>query len=310
MNRFLRVVLCLGACLPAEAASIGTAANAVIPAEVQQIIAIDYRQLNNSPTALALKTRVLPEPLKQLESALRSAGISPDREVEQLTFASFRTPKEGLRIVGIAQGQFSAQKVRLRMKKKKVAAQRYRGAALYAMGNGMSMTLLDDYTMLFGEPSAVKAALETRDGERPSLNSNSQVREMIADVESGAVWSVLDAAGTQNMMKSVLGEAARLADFGVIKDRFLGSRYTMDFTRGVDFDLNVLTSDNFTAATLSSLLKATMLYKKMNGSEPERAALEDVTVDSDNGSLKLHFKSDDARFQALLQTDLFAAVSR
>ena len=35
--------------------------------------------------------------------------------------------------------------------------------------------------------------------------------------DTGAVWSVLDAAGTQNMMRSTLGEAAALADFDTVK---------------------------------------------------------------------------------------------
>jgi hypothetical protein len=35
-----------------------------------------------------------------------------------------------------------------------------------------------------------------------------------------------------------------------------------------------------------------------------------MTVDSDSSSLRIHYKSDDNQFQALLHSDLFAAVSR
>ena len=54
MKRSLYAVLVLVLALPAFAATLGTAANAVIPSEVQQIISVDYRQVNNSPTAMAL----------------------------------------------------------------------------------------------------------------------------------------------------------------------------------------------------------------------------------------------------------------
>src|SRR3954464_9201431 len=74
------------------AAALGTSARAVIPSEVQQIISVDYRTLRNSPTALSLKERVLPENLKQFEIALKSAGVKED-DVDQLTFALFRTEK-------------------------------------------------------------------------------------------------------------------------------------------------------------------------------------------------------------------------
>jgi len=66
------------------------------------------------------------------------------------------------------------------------------------------------------------------------------------------------------MMRSALGDASKIADYDTLKKRLLGSRYTMNFNSGVNFDLAVVTSDSLTAATLSSLVKAGMLYKKMN----------------------------------------------
>ncbi len=110
-------------------------------------------------------------------------------------------------------------------------------------------------------------------------------------------------------MRSALGEASGLADYDTIKKRLLGSRYQMNFANGVNFDLDVLTSDSMTAATLSSLVKAGMMYKKMNASPVEKVAMDSMTVDSDDSNLQLHFKTDDKKFQSLLHSDLFAAVS-
>jgi hypothetical protein len=90
----------------------------------------------------------------------------------------------------------------------------------------------------------------------------------------------------------------------------LGSRYSMNFSNGVNFDLDVVTSDSVTAATLSSLLKAGVMYKKMNATPIEKVAMDSLTVDSDSSNLQLHFKTDDKKFQTLLHSDLFAAVSR
>jgi hypothetical protein len=84
----------------------------------------------------------------------------------------------------------------------------------------------------------------------------------------------------------------------------------MNFQNGVNFDLDIVTSDSMTAATLSSLVKAGVLYRKMTATPVEKAALENVSVNSDSSNLQMHFKADDKQFQSLMHSDLFAAVSR
>jgi len=78
----------------------------------------------------------------------------------------------------------------------------------------------------------------------------------------------------------------------------------------VKFNLNVNTSDAFTAATLKTLLQAGVLYKKMNATAAEKVALENLVVDSDSGALKLKFETDDRKFVSLVNSDLFAAISK
>jgi hypothetical protein len=290
--------------------ALGSSARTVIPSDIQQIISVDYRALKNSDTAMALKQQVLPPSLKEFEGALRGVGIDPDKDVEQLTFASYRLGKQGVRIVGVAQGQFPTALVLKKMRLSKVRPMKLRNSNIYPMPAGMQMTFLDDNTLLFGDSGAVRGALDARDGYSYTLDSNSQIADMMGEVESGTVWSVLDQQGTQNMLHSALGDAAGLADYDTVKKRILGSRYTMNFQNGVNFDLDVLTSDSVTASTLSSLLKAGMLYKRMSATPIEKVALENVTVNSDSSNLQMHFKSDDKQFQSLLHSPLFAAVSK
>jgi hypothetical protein len=230
--------------------------------------------------------------------------------VDELTFVAYRHPRQGLKIVGAAQGVFQTKLVFRKLQLQKIKPAKYRDASIYPMADGMQMTFLDDSTLLFGDSSAVRGSLDARDGYLQTLDSNPDISNLIPDVESGAVWSILDQKGTQNMLMSALGDASRLADYETMKKRVLGSRYTMNFSNGVNFDLDVVTSDSVTAATLSSLVKAGVLYKKMTASPVEKAALEDVTVNSDSSKLQMHFKADDKQFQSLMHTSLFAAVSR
>ena len=85
------------------------------------------------------------------------------------------------------------------------------------------------------------------------------------------MWSLLDQKGTQTMMKSVLGEAAQLADYDTVKNRMKSARYTMDFSNGVRFDMAVVMSDTMTAATGATLMKGVAMLKKHQGRRWRRA---------------------------------------
>jgi hypothetical protein len=289
---------------------IASSARAMVPSELQQLIGVDYRALKDSPTAQALKDKVMPQNLKDLETALKGIGISSDRDLDQLDFASFRTEKKGIQTIGVAQGSFSAKAVLKKMKLKKISGVKYGTATIYPMDSGLVMTFLDDNTLAFGEEASLKSALDTRDGKRPSLDSNPVMSEQMAAVDSGPLWSVLDQQGTQAIMMSAMGDAAgKVGDYDSLKKRIQASRYTMSFQTGVNFDLTVQTADSMTAATLSTVLKGVILYKKMGASKDEKTAYDSATVDSDGSNLQLHFKSDDQKFQALMSTPLFTAVS-
>ncbi len=306
--------LCLASLLLCATAGfampIASSARAMVPSEVQQLIGVDYRALKDSPTAQALKDKVLPQNLKDLETALKGVGISSARDLDQLDFASFRTDKKGIQTIGVAQGSFSAKAVLKKFKVKKITGTKYGNYRIYPMDSGLVMVFLDDNTLAFGEEASLKSALDTMDGKRPSMDSNPVMTEQMTDVDGGPLWSILDQKGTQAMMFSAIGDAAsKVPDFDNLKKRILASRYTMTFQNGVNFDLTVQTADSMTAATLSTLLKGVILYKKMSASPIEKTAYDSATVDSDSSNFLLHFKSDDQKFQSLMNTPLFAAVS-
>jgi len=293
----------------AYAMPLNSSARTCIPADLLQLISVDYRALKDSPTAMALKQQLMPDNIKQFEDALKGIGIDPDKDVDTLTFASFHSGKQGVKNIGSASGSFSAKAVLKKMKLQHFTPKKYGMADVYPMDGGFIMTFLDDNTLLFGDSTALHAALDVRDGKTLSLDTNGDMADMMPNVESAPVWSILDQQGTQNMMHSALGDASRIADYETIKKRLLGSSYTMNFNSGVNFDLTVVTSDSVTAGTLSSLVKAGILYKKMNATPAEKIAVDNTTVDSDSSNLQLHFKANDQQFQSLMHSDLFAAVS-
>lgn len=304
---------CLILAAPVFAAQLGGDARSAIPRDLQQLIVVDYRAMQNSPAAMQLKSRVLPPEIKQLEQALKSSGLNENHDVDQLAFAAFRLNGSGdfTRTVGVAQGQFQVADIMANFRKHKVKAALVRTNRVYPMANsGMVVTFLDQTTMVFGATDAVRAALDARDGLAQSLLNNSTMLDMMQSVDTEPLWSILDQKGTQTMMHSVLGDAAQLADYETVKKRLLSSRYTMNFQNGVKFNLDVITPDTFTAATMSSLLNAAALYKKMSGTPTEKQAIDNTRIDSDSGKLEVRFSASDSQFASLLQSPLFQSVVR
>jgi hypothetical protein len=299
--------------LPAFAAELTSDARGAIPHDVQQLVVLDYRAMQNSEAALQLRDRVMPPDLKQFDDALRKSGINDNHDVDSLAFALYRLPgkTDQLETVGIAQGQFDVEDLLASFKKQHVKATVVRTNHVYPMGKtGFVLCFIDPSTMLFGTSAAVKQALDVRDGLAPGFLTNGPMVDAMNTVDAQPLWSILDEKGTQTMMRQILGEAGSVADYDSVRKRLVGSWYSMDFQHGVRLDLTISTGDAFAAATVSSLLNAAVLYRKVSGSDVDKAALAETNITSSAGKLSIHFAASDSEFDTLLKSSLFQSVVR
>jgi hypothetical protein len=203
------------------------------------------------------------------------------------------------------------QDILANFRKDKVKATLVRTNRVYPMAKtGMLICFVDPSTMVFGSKDAVDKALDARDGIGQSLLTNGPMMDAMRSVDSQPLWSILDDKGTQTMMRQVLGEAGSLTDFESVRKRLIGSWYGMDFQHGVKFDLTISTGDSFAAATISSLLTAAVLVRKMSGSDAEKSALKATDISSDSGKLGIHFATSDSEFNNLLHSPLFQSMVR
>ncbi len=297
----------------APAAQLSTDARTAVPHEVQQLVVIDYRAMQNSTGAMDLRDRVMPPELKQFDEALKKSGLNDNHDVDNLAFALFRpsASSDALVTVGIAQGQFSMQDILANFRKQKVKFTALRTNKIYPLAKtGMVLCFVDPSTMVFGSQDAVEKALDARDGVSPSLLTNGPMMDAMKTVDSAPLWSILDEKGTQTMMRQVLGEAGSVTDFETVRKRLLASWYGMDFQHGVRFDLTISTGDSFAAATMASLLTAAVMLRKMSGSDAEKQALSSTAIASDSGRLSIHFATSDADFNNLLHSPLFQSMVR
>src|SRR5580692_2927510 len=297
----------------AAAAQLSTDARTAVPHDVQQLVVIDYRAMQNSSEAMELRGRVMPPELKQFDDALTKSGLNENHDVEQLAFALFRpTPSsDALITVGVAQGQFPIQDIVANFRKNKVRPTLVRTNKVYPLAKtGMVLCFVDASTMVFGAKDAVQKALDARDGVEPSMLTNVSMMDAMKTVDTASLWSILDEKGTQTMMKQVLGEAGAgtVTDFDTVRKRLQSSWYGMDFQHGVKFDLTISTGDSFAAATISSLLTAAVVVRKMSGTDAEKQALADTAIAADSGRMNIHFAATDSDFSSLLHSPLFQSM--
>jgi hypothetical protein len=303
----------LGGAALAPAAQLSTDARTAVPHEVQQLVVIDYRAMQNSVAAMDLRERVMPAELKQFDDALRKSGLNENHDVDNLAFALFRpsATSEIMTTVGIAQGQFPVQDILADFRTKKVKYTLVRTNKIFPLAKtGMVLCFVDPSTMVFGAKDAVEKSLDARDGIAPSMLTNGPMMDAMKTVDSAPLWSILDEKGTQTMMRQVLGEAGSVTDFESVRKRMLASWYGMDFQHGVRFDLTISTGDSFAAATMSSLLTAAIMLRKMSGSDAEKQALSATEIASNSGRLSVHFATSDSEFNSLLHSPLFQSMVR
>ena len=305
------VLILVGTGSWAFAAQLSTDARGAIPHDVQQLVVIDYHAMQNSSAAMNLRSRVMPPELKQFDEALSHSGLNENHDVDELAFALFRPSpgSEALQTVGVAEGQFDTQAILANFRKQKVKATLVRTNSLYPMAKtGFVLCFADPSTMIFGSKDAVIKALDARDGMAASLLTNSPLMSAMQSVDSSPLWSILDDKGTQTLMKQLLGEAGSLTDYDTVKKRLVASWYAMDFQHGVRFDLTIETGDSFAAATISSLLSAAVMVRKMSATDTEKTALNDTDIASSSGNLTIRYATSDANFSSLLQSPLFKSM--
>jgi len=143
--------------------------------------------------------------------------------------------------------------------------------------------------------------------------SNNNMMNAMQSVDSNPLWSILDQKGTQTMMMQLLGSAGSAgtgADFNTVNKKLESSWYSMDFQHGVKFDLTISTGDPFTASTLSSLMTAAVMVRKMSSTDTEKQALNATSISASAGQLTIDYTSTDNQFSSLLQSPLFGTMVR
>ena len=294
-----------------QAAPLSTNARTAIPRNVQQLLAVDYRAMQNSTAAMELRNRLIPPELKSFDAALQKSGLNDNHDVEQLAFAFFRPndSEDKLESVGIAQGQFPVRKIQASFLKQGFKATLIRTNQVYPLGKtGMVACFIDPSTMVFGNMDAVRKALDVHDSVVPGMLADEKMVDAMNSVDSEPLWSILDQKGTDFMVRQFLGSATSVTNFDSARKHLQSSRYAMDFEHGVRLNLSIETGDNLIAGSFAAILSAVIDVRRMNASDTEKQALNATAVSADAGRLSVRFAASDEQFNVLLHSSLFQGL--
>ena len=134
--------------------------------------------------------------LRNLENLLQSAGVDPDKDVNELVLGWRGQVQDTTRFFGLAEGTFDPNQVHEFFINNRMTVQRYSGYDLYAFGSGtarteMFFTFIDSSTAEFGRLADLKALIDVRNAARPALNSNPDFRQWEGDLDGVAPqWGI------------------------------------------------------------------------------------------------------------------------
>jgi len=134
---------------------------------------------------MALKQQVLPDNLKELGDRTERHCMTPSA-IRPAQFRLFPYREEGHSNHRRGGRVVSAKAVLKKLTRQENRSNKIRHARIYPMDNGLVMTFLDDNTLAFGTPASLHSALDTRDGKRPSLDSNPVMTDQMSAVDSAS----------------------------------------------------------------------------------------------------------------------------
>jgi hypothetical protein len=175
----------------------------MFPSDTQQFAFSDLSLLRDIPQfPLIMDSLVGPE-LRNLEAALKPAGIDTLKDVQQLVLG-WRVGATSSRFFGIAEGNFNPDQVRQYFVRRRVPMQAYQGYYFYPAGSGsprdqLYVTFLNSSTAAFGRREDLKAIIDVEDSARASLETNSDFVRWEGDLDGTAPqWGIATGSAAAN----------------------------------------------------------------------------------------------------------------
>ncbi len=298
----------------------GSLSNTVIgmfPKDVGEFAYADLKTARGYPWFAQLREQLLPSRFRQFEQFLRSAGVDPNLQVDELAWAGITVPKtNGEEIVGIALGSFDPSTAEARFQQQKLPVIEDRGYHLYAFGSGVAandilFVFIDSNTAAFGHRSALEKLIDVRSGQADNLLSNDMMYPLINDTNGhGIIWAVLDQNYTHLAMQQLIPQASQFPQAATIINRMHAMTINIDADTGVDARFQAVCDSADDANLLSAAMQAGLMMYKYQAAQSNPALsslLDQVRVTPSSDRLKVEAPVSQDQLLSLIRTHAFAA---
>jgi hypothetical protein len=253
------VVLSLPALLCAQQAA--RAGLASFPADTQQVAYSNFAQLRASPDYPQIRLHVLYQQLRGFQEFLRSVGVEPEKDVDEVLLGWRGEFLSGPGSFGVAAGRFDPDKVRQFFAQTRLPVQSYDGFDLFGFGSGADpadtfFTFIDSSLAAFGRLRDLKALLDVREGFADPVDTNQTLRSYEAELDGvSPQWGILTGKAAANVAAMWLsGDKKSTADMTAFLQPVKAVLYRVDWDGGFTAHISLVSKTAESAAGLFQLL--------------------------------------------------------
>ena len=292
LSFFAAAILCL--IFPAPGQSQGTAREAMssFPADTQQMVYLNMAQLRGMAEWPQIRTRVLTRQLRDFQDFMRTMGIDPEKDVDEVVLGWRGENNTGM--VGRAQGRFDTEDLQALFRRQNLPLREYMGHQIYAFGSGEDATdvlfvFFDNSSAAFGRSPDLKELVAVHDGTKPALESNAAFVDWEAELDGTAPqWGISTGKAAASAAGPWLAAAGKLtADPSALFGNVRAFLYRVEWSGGVSTRVSMVCANDESASALSQLLSILRDATTTSGSSPMPAGFATILQGLDvhaNGS--------------------------
>lgn len=304
----------------ARANTLGNDIIGMFPKNMSEFAYADMKQARQLPWFSQLQQQMLPPNFRQFEQFLRSAGVDPDSQIDEIawgmTVPDSQHPSE---IAGIALGNFSPNSTESRFASQKLPNIEVHGYKLWAFGSGSGPNdifffFIDNNTAAFGQRAILESLINIRFGGAESLLYNSQLYPLISSANgNGMIWAVLDKTNTQLALHQLLPQASQFPQAAAIVNRIRNMEIHVQAGDGADAKFEAVCDSSQDANQLAAMLQGGIMMRRyqIQQTDPSLAeTLSNVTVSPSGASLNIDIPVTNDEITAMIRNRTFALPSQ
>ena len=307
------------------AGTLGPSVIGMFPKNIGEFAYADLRQARQFSWFTQFQEQVLPPRFRQFEQFLKSAGLNPNSQVEEMAWALVPSAMSSAdtaaavptsdQILGVALGQFNPSQAQTFFQSQKLPTVTSHGETLYAFGNGSGSSdlffmFLDTNTAAFGQRALLDRMLDVRSGAEQNVMSNEALYPLINSANGqGIFWSVLNASYTRLAMNQLVPTASQFPQAGQMLDKMNSLMITVQGTSSIQADFHAICATSQDATTLSQLLQAGLMLEKYQAGQnnPDLGALLDsARISPSNSRLDVSFTLTNDQIANLIRSNTFS----